>query len=754
MIKKLIIMTSIIFSIYLLLLEGISLNNLKLQSFKINNLKLFLNKNNILTIQLLNVENKNKKIKDLTIKYNFTFFKVKVKEYIIEDNNISLETNITNKQLLKYLSKDLSLILKLEKIKYIFNNKIQPIISNSATFLNKENPEIIFSDDTYIDGKQVKDGKMIFKKEGLDIKFNLNEIFDEKLNNIFSKYINIKNYIQKTNKSKLLFNMFLFYDERKSIYNIKYKIEKSDIVILNHDIYINEMDIEYSSKEIKVKVKGTDKKTKINFNIQDTINQKEKSQTGKISFNFKNYLNEKVSCENIDMIFFTEDKNIVFDKIRANCNIENNKIDFSNKNVILDLTKMKIKSQGSVNINKNKTKYNFKHLINSGIITGDIKILEGNQQIKKYLNVENKTIRLKVDLLKKNIKLIDYKVNIDLNNKFNISINDSNIVNNLLKFEIFSKKENEKIKIKIKKEDTSIEGENLVLNLNEINKILKQKEEDNGQGGKEKKYIHKILLKNSNIKYKDRNILFDRIELTNYLFPKITLVKNDSEIIMEKKDGNEVIRSEHISSDILNKILKTNKFFNGQTSFHLEKRKNEKEYEGYLNLKDVILQNSPVIENIGKILNVTPMLINPLLIIPSIPGLVSDVNNGGYLIQKGSLDLNISEDFNIFNIKSFKTKNKINNFKGDLFIDYNTGEIRGNVSVSFLKIYSSILNKIPVINYLFTDKNGSFSTKIEIKGKLNKPVIINKPFNVSIKKGTSFFEKPSFKVVGENPTIW
>ena len=121
-------------------------------------------------------------------------------------------------------------------------------------------------------------------------------------------------------------------------------------------------------------------------------------------------------------------------------------------------------------------------------------------------------------------------------------------------------------------------------------------------------------------------------------------------------------------------------------------------------------------------LNSTPALINPFLMIPTIYRLTqNNFELGGYYIEDGLIKFNYNHLNRYLNIYQINTNSKINDFSGDIKLNFVENSVNGELRVSTLKDYAKIVNTIPFLNSLFLDKKGQFSIPVSINGTIDNP---------------------------------
>ena len=60
-----------------------------------------------------------------------------------------------------------------------------------------------------------------------------------------------------------------------------------------------------------------------------------------------------------------------------------------------------------------------------------------------------------------------------------------------------------------------------------------------------------------------------------------------------------------------------------------------------------------------------------------------------------------------------------------------------------MKDYSSVINKIPLLGYIFLGKDGDIKTKVDINGTIDNPVFNTNTINDMFKRGGKQLKKSS-----------
>ncbi|MDX4040230.1 AsmA-like C-terminal domain-containing protein, partial [Aliarcobacter skirrowii] len=157
--------------------------------------------------------------------------------------------------------------------------------------------------------------------------------------------------------------------------------------------------------------------------------------------------------------------------------------------------------------------------------------------------------------------------------------------------------------------------------------------------------------------------------------------------------------------------------------------------KGELFVKDSLIKDLSLINNILFFVQTSPALINPLFAIPS----ALNINNiGNYSIQKGRVEFSYSNKTNILDLKNINVIGNGMDFEGNakIFLDNHT--IDSSLNLIFMKTYSNVVNVLPIVNYILLGDNKRVESKIHLSGDLSDPKIdsnflkdsVNAPVNI------------------------
>ncbi len=629
---------------------------------------------------------------------------LKTKVMLNEDILEILKTFKINLPLIQKSGKlDSSLILRIPylaskkiKIDGIFNATNAVLKLNNFEFLAKKAQIILKDNMVFIRNAYVKHKNMINAKLDLDIntktlkakgvaKINSFSILNGK-----SSIVNIKNLTTKLEID--------FKDSTKI--NLKALKTQLDISTESVKVFIQDLGIIYPYSNLLKKVNV--KKGDLKINILDENN---------ITFN--------VHAKELDFPFEKNGKKIK--TLQANGVIKNSKITINtnnsdikiilkkNKSPLLKLTNMDL----LLNYNDDKSNKIKKipdidlQLKNSTIIFDE----ENSYQTSwayiyikdSKINFEGKVLNLYLKILKKGEKVTALNLNGTYkNNIFIVKTSDNKLK---LKYLVL------KNKIQIDLEgydvlyDTSIE------------------EDDKS---KIDYYINGV---NSNIIINDKYVV--KANKYNFVFKNhVTQIdlkyKNTRFIYFKDYLGKITVTATNMNDDFLNSLINNKLIKNG--TVNLKANGKDDVISGHVTLKDTIILDLAILNNLLILINTSPALINPLLVIPSVVGMATSrgFKLNGYKVIKGNIDFTYDFKNKYLNMHKIFTKGNGVDFDGNTTIDFKTSKINAKLKLILFKNYSKIVNLIPVVNYILLGDKKRVDTQVEIYGTLDKPKYITK----------------------------
>jgi len=223
----------------------------------------------------------------------------------------------------------------------------------------------------------------------------------------------------------------------------------------------------------------------------------------------------------------------------------------------------------------------------------------------------------------------------------------------------------------------------------------------------------KITYKGYAFNFKEANVISKGEE------KKITLTAKDGSKLDITSDTNSLImKSSNLSGNYVNSIFKKNLLYGGTVEFLMRKNTVDS-YVGRVKLTNTMLKDLQLIDNLLLFVNSLPVFIDPLLGIPTLLRFGKNkFTLDGYNVINGEFKFIYHKSSELLEIKDLKTTGNLNNFNGNLQINFKNNSINGKVNVAFLKDFATIIKYIPLANEIILDKNKEISLPITISGTL------------------------------------
>jgi len=220
---------------------------------------------------------------------------------------------------------------------------------------------------------------------------------------------------------------------------------------------------------------------------------------------------------------------------------------------------------------------------------------------------------------------------------------------------------------------------------------------------------YKLLSDKYNLVLKDKKISFD------------SFYKNSLINLKQNANGFKIIKAKNLSSELINTFL-TVELLTGGT-VNLESNGFKDKLEGDIVFTDNKIENLAFLTNLILFLNTSPVLINPLFVLPTAIDIATNkgVSTDGYFIKKGNVKFVYDLKEDMFNATKISTKGATVDFDGHAILDFKNSKIVSSMNVGFLKSYTNLVKEIPVLGYVLLGEDEKVTTKVDISGDLDKP---------------------------------
>jgi len=412
--------------------------------------------------------------------------------------------------------------------------------------------------------------------------------------------------------------------------------------------------------------------------------------------------------------------------IKLNYNTQNNKI----LNVDMNNSKLLV-NKIDIGLKKSKLQYQKDRLdINSSIenkysnLTIETNVDLLNKNIKGDIEVSNSKKDIKDDLkyaidyknaLIMNIPKIDFQLKKSKDNFTTISVHNLLPLKKYFDF-IGIDNKSKFLLTRDKDANTNINLNHISVVLDDYYSILQKDKEKNVNND-----TINVYWKNSFVKFNNFNFYFDKANLKIIKENlHLDLQKDTTKITIDKISENTVIKSNNVDASYVNLMFGKKVLKDGYLKFFLTGGYNL--YQGDIKLYKTTIVQMQLVDNLLLFLNTTPALINPLLAIPTVYRLIeNNFELRGYYLEDGIIRFNYNGLNKYLDMYNITTKGKINDFSGNIQLNFLDNTVAGILEVSTFKDYAKVVNSIPLVNFLFLDKDGQFSIPISLYGTIDNP---------------------------------
>jgi len=230
-----------------------------------------------------------------------------------------------------------------------------------------------------------------------------------------------------------------------------------------------------------------------------------------------------------------------------------------------------------------------------------------------------------------------------------------------------------------------------------------------------------ILATNSKIVLNNQNLFLAD-------FYEIVLDKNRKFLYLEYKDAKMSFNQNKngyidtyiakANDNFVNALLNKSVMSKGKVNFYVNGYLDN--LEGKILIEESDIENLTILNNILFILESSPALINPLLAIPSLLG---SNQLGRYHVKDGIIDFVYNHNTKILDIQNLHSSGNGIDFEGKAVINLDTNEINSDLKLIFFKTYTSIVDSIPILNYILLGDEQRVETQLDISGDFNEPTI-------------------------------
>lgn len=233
---------------------------------------------------------------------------------------------------------------------------------------------------------------------------------------------------------------------------------------------------------------------------------------------------------------------------------------------------------------------------------------------------------------------------------------------------------------------------------------------------------------------KNKKVLFDRLQVlyNNSIVTAVLDYKGAKANLKLDPNGHFNLIGAKFNDYFMNHIFTNSELSGGTLSFAV--RGNITDYDGLIEIKDAVLKNYTILNNILAFINTVPALTSF-----SLP----DYSTKGFPTQK--MYCTFSNRNNILTLKEIVLNSKKINIYGKGQVNLKTKKL--DIALNLKTNIASSLSKIPLVGYILFNKN-SISTSLKITGTIYNPKIqtsiakdiVLAPFNIIKRTFLSPFE--------------
>lgn len=341
---------------------------------------------------------------------------------------------------------------------------------------------------------------------------------------------------------------------------------------------------------------------------------------------------------------------------------------------------------------------------------------------KGVLNYDNELIDFYGNIFdQKSIKVPKLELRYDerSNDEYTLEINNTLFLKHFFKYLTFHKTSSIYTE---KNSDTNTTS----IHMNNIDLDVLALEEEKKDVSRQKLLRADIDWNNGSFKVGEYSFPFQKttLQLVSGMASGNMQLPNDGNINIKKDIHQLVIVSNNLTSEYVNEVFQKNYFKDGSFEIFLTKKTIDSydSYEGVVKIHGVTFKELQFVDNLLLFVNSTPAIINPFLAIPTFLRFgMNGFKIDGYHVVEGSFDFVYHKAKKILDLNNIKMDGNINNFNGEISLDLNDDSLQGQLNVSFLKDFATVLRNIPLVGQITLNKDGDIALPINISGTLEDP---------------------------------
>jgi len=231
----------------------------------------------------------------------------------------------------------------------------------------------------------------------------------------------------------------------------------------------------------------------------------------------------------------------------------------------------------------------------------------------------------------------------------------------------------------------------------------------------------KIIQSDSTISYDGYKLDFHTLN-TNISNNNIemNILKSPTNINIKLEDNGLFLTGKFLTGSFVNRLINQDIFEGGYLNLNVY-GDDINQLSGDTKFYKTKIKNVQVVNNLITFINTTPAIVNPLLALPTLFRMAEsgfDVN--GYFIDYGDGSFRYALPYKQLRVYDLFTDGKMANFKVNSHVDFLNDKLKSNVDITFLKDYTSVVRKIPLLGYILMGKDGGLHTSVDLNGTLKE----------------------------------
>ena len=716
--------------------NGFNIDKIILNNIELNGLYLKYDKSLFVRIDNISLKEKSETKKyhlDFKIDYLDHYFLVDIKDMKIGGTDIEFDG------LVKIKDKDINLVgdkkFIIANAKLQFDKNMDKFYANLLNIRYKNQIFYITSSKLEYKNTDITGSKVIFdeKKNSLTLNVKTKSLYTSNIKKILNYYDVHIPFEQKNgvnNISAIVTIPFSQNENEKVDVKVNFKSTDTNISAFTNNFYFKKLDLTYENNIVKSQGIVKDSLHNIEADFTNILNLRSMITNGKAKIN---YQKDDMTLTSNSVIYSVDLNNT--DTILVD--LKSKETYFKRKDINITLRNAKVSKLGddiSASFAFSTNKYETKGYLNSVFnikdlsLTGTAYLYTSN--IDNMVNIKNEKFDFK--LVKKGfvkLNIPKYNLNANFYNQggFTVDIKKpiklAKLINNISLTNNSDLNNNGTLFI-----SQSSHSSNISVRLANLNMYIDDNifmDFNNKKDNKSTKYPDlNIEYNKSIIKYKEYQLPFDRlkIDMKGENLDALVFNKNAKINVGINKDFVSITGTK-LNGIFLNTIINKDIFEGGYVDFNMY-GKNTTVLSGDTHFYDIKIKNVPVVNNLISFVNTTPAIVNPLLALPTLFRMAENgFDTNGYYINKGDGTFVYNTRYKILNIYDLFTDGSMANFRVNSSIDIKNDKLKSEVDIEFLKDYSGIINKIPLVGYILMGDDGAITTSVDINGTLNKQEI-------------------------------